>query len=99
MCVRFALEKMETCSHLYFGFDRYQEYSVKSGTRSSRSTKSSRQYRLALKIPLPPHTVILTGSKNKVQLMNPIHTELIKTVQDKNHPTFAVTTVKLVMIA
>ena len=42
-------------------------------------------------MPLPPYTVILTGSKNKVQLMNPIHTELIKSVQDKNHPTFAVT--------
>ena len=91
MFVRFALEKMETCSHLYFGFDRYQEYSVKSGTRSSRSTKSLRQYRLALKIPLPPHTVILTGSKDKVQLMNPIHTEVIETVQDKNHLTFSVT--------
>ena len=52
--VRFDLKKMGTCSHLYFGFDRYQEYSIKSGFRSSRSTKSSRQYRLALEILLPP---------------------------------------------
>ena len=63
---------------VYVVFDRYFEYSVKSATRSRRSSEyASRHHRLSLSSPLLPQKVVLTVTENKVQLINLICAELV----------------------
>ena len=80
---QYVLQKMSTCSHLNVIFDRYKDYSIKSRTRSSRAGAASR----ASDMPLPPQSVMLTGRKNKEQLIDFIVSELTYRIQGYRHPT------------
>jgi hypothetical protein len=51
-------------------FDRYNDYSIKSGTRSSRAGQASRCYILGLHTPLPSQHVTLSVKENKTQLID-----------------------------
>ena len=53
-------------------FDRYYEYSIKSGTRKSRTDtiSSDASHKLRLNTPLPIQSVVLTVTENKVQLID-----------------------------
>ena len=81
------MKKMSTCSHLNLIFDRRKDYSIKSKTRSFRAGAASREYQLSLDMPLPPQFVMLTGTRNKEQLIEFIVSELTKKVQGYKHPT------------
>ena len=51
-------------------FDRYQDFSIKSVTRTSRAGKQvSRKHKLTLNTPLPSQKVLLTVTFNKIQLI------------------------------
>lgn len=64
---------------VYLVFDRYFEYSVKSGIRSSRfGQHASRRHRLGLSSPLPPQKVTLTVTDNKLQLIDLLCVELVR---------------------
>lgn len=54
-------------SDVHLCFDRYQEYSTKSATRSARAP-SSRVHQLNLKTPLPSRDAVLKNSSNKARL-------------------------------
>ena len=86
--------KMATCSHLNLIFDRYKNCSIKSKTRSSRAGAASREYQLSLDMPMPPQSVMLTGTQNKEQLIEFIVSELTKKVQGYKHPTSLIITGK-----
>ncbi len=59
-------EKLDK-SDIYLCFDRYHEYSIKSSTRTSRST-TARVFKLNLQTTLPPRDAVLKNYTNKVQL-------------------------------
>ena len=70
-------------SDVYLVFDRYHEYSIKSGTRLSRACQhASRRHRLSLTTPLPPQLVALTVTDNKVQLIDIICQHLTAVTQE-----------------
>ncbi|CAH3121622.1 unnamed protein product [Porites lobata] len=71
------LKKLED-SDVYLIFDRYPDYSTKSVTRDARECTASRVFQLSEQAPLPPQNVILTVSKNKVQLMSMICSNITK---------------------
>ena len=75
-------------------FDRYCEYSIKSGTRCSRKAQVSREHQLCLSSPLPPQQVALTVPKNKTQLIDMICDEVVSTVELLNLPNSLVVTGK-----
>ena len=68
----------------YLIFDRYFDFSIKSGTRAARAgDEGSRRHRLQLHTPLPPQTVVLTVTENKVQVIDLICQDLIQKAQDE----------------
>jgi len=68
----------------YLIFDRYFDFSIKSGTRAARAgEEASRRHRLQLHTPLPPQTVVLTVTENKVQVIDLICQDLIQKAQDE----------------
>ena len=68
----------------YLIFDRYFDFSIKSGTRAARAgDEASRRHRLQLHTPLPPQTVVLTVTENKVQVIDLICQDLIQKAQDE----------------
>ena len=91
---QYVVKKMSTCSHLNLIFDCYKDFSIKSKTRSSRAGAASREYQLSLDMPLPPQSVMLTGTRNKEQLIEFIVSELTKKVQGYKHPTSLIVTGK-----
>ena len=63
-------------------FDRYYDYSIKSGTRYSRAGKqASRQHALNMSTPLPPQMVVLIVTENKKQLIDMICHQLLERKQ------------------
>ncbi|CAH3142606.1 unnamed protein product [Porites lobata] len=74
---KFLVKKLED-SGVYLIFDRYPDYSTKSVTRDARECTASRVFQLSEQAPLPPQNVILTVSKNKVQLMSMICSNITK---------------------
>ena len=70
-------------SDIYVDFDRYNDFSIKSCTRTGRAgDKASRSHTLRLESPLPPQHVILTVTSNKVQLIAFICEALIETARN-----------------
>ena len=58
----------------YIVFDRYFDKSIKAAMRTERAGKhGSRQHQLTLDTPLPPQTVCLSVTHNKVQLISLFH--------------------------
>ena len=58
---------------MYLIFDRYYEYSIKSGTRKSRmSKKSGTAHKFKLSTPLPSQQLVFTVTENKAQLIDMI---------------------------
>ena len=58
---------------MYPMFDRYYEYSIKSGTRKSRmSQKSGTAHKLKFSTPLPSQQLVLTVTENEAQLIDMI---------------------------
>jgi len=65
-------------SDVFVVFDRYYEYSIKSTTRSFRSTSvASRRHILTEQTPLPSQHVVLSVTQNKKQLISIICERLI----------------------
>ena len=56
-------------------FDRYNK-SIKNATRCQRAYKAAREYKLTMNAPLPQQQVVLSVTKNKVQLIELICEEL-----------------------
>ncbi len=57
-------------SDVHLVFDRYHDYSIKSGARQERAGQyASRCHQLSLQTPLPPQKVVLTVTRNKIQLI------------------------------
>lgn len=74
---KFLVKKLKD-SDVYLIFDRYPDYSTKSVTRDARECTASRVFQLSEQAPLPPQNVILTVSKNKIQLMSMICSNITK---------------------
>eukprot|EP00745_Piridium_sociabile_P037812 TRINITY_DN68984_c0_g1_i6.p1 TRINITY_DN68984_c0_g1~~TRINITY_DN68984_c0_g1_i6.p1 ORF type:complete len:1121 (+),score=248.01 TRINITY_DN68984_c0_g1_i6:81-3443(+) len=68
-------EKLDK-SDIYLCFDRYHEYSIKSSTRTSRST-TARVFKLNLQTPLPPRDAVLKNYTNKVQLNKLLYEQIL----------------------
>lgn len=78
--VSYTLSKVRACD-VYLIFDRYYDYSIKSGTRTSHAgEQASRHHRLRPDSPLPPQHVILTVTENKVQIIDIICQQLLERV-------------------
>ena len=70
-------------SEVYLVFDRYYDYSIKSGTRSGRAgQEASRHHKLNMTTPLPPQQVLLNVTANKTQLIDIICEQLLDQVRD-----------------
>jgi hypothetical protein len=79
---KYILEKLSE-QDVYLVFDRYYNYSIKSGTRNSRAGKyASRLHKLTAATPLPPQNVVLTVKENKVQIIDLICGQLIQIAKD-----------------
>ena len=77
----YILEKL-SCSDIYLVFDRYHDYSIKSGTRSCRAgSQASRRHKLGLNTLLPSQNIILNVSESKVQLIDMICEQLLLRVK------------------
>jgi hypothetical protein len=63
---------------VYLVFDRYRDFSTKSGTRGAREAGASRVHHLKLKTTLPAQKVALTVTENKKKLIQLIFEELCK---------------------
>ncbi len=92
--VKHITSKLKSSTRVHIIFDRYCEYSIKSGTRCSRKAPDSREHQLCLSSPLPPQDVALTVTKNKIQLIAMICDELVSSVALLNLPNSFVVTGK-----
>ena len=63
--VKYVKGKLKGGTRVHEIFDRYCEYSIKSGTRCSRKAQVSREHHLCLSSPLPPQHVALTVTKKQ----------------------------------
>ena len=71
-------------SDVYLVFDRYHDFSIKSGTRLARAGQQARRrHRLNHQTPLPPQLVVLSVTENKVQLIELICQNLIDVSQQR----------------
>ena len=61
---------------VYLVFDRYEDFSTKSSTRTSRMAEGCKVYQLSLMSPLPSQKVALTITQNKKQLIDIICKDL-----------------------
>ena len=64
-----------TDGHMYVIFDRYNT-SIKDATRCQQACEAAREYKLTINVPLPQQQVVLSVTKNKVQLIDLICEEL-----------------------
>jgi hypothetical protein len=74
--VKQRIQKLLQDYDVYLVFDRYRDFSTKSGTRGAREAGASRVHRLKLKTTLPAQKVALTVTENKKQLIQIIFEEL-----------------------
>ena len=74
--VKHVTSKLKGSTRVHVIFDRYCEYSIKHGTRCSRTPQVYREHQLCLSSPLPPQEVSLI----KTQLIDMICDELLSTV-------------------
>ena len=69
----YVSRRLNRCD-VYLIFDRFYEYSIKSGTRKSRmSQKSDTAHKLKLSTPLPLQQLVLTITEKKAQLIDMIN--------------------------
>ena len=62
--IKFIFEKL-SISNLYPVFDRYYDFSIKSGTRKGRAgSLAARHHKIRLDTPLPSQKVILNVTEN-----------------------------------
>ena len=61
---------------IYLVFDRYEDFSTKSSTRTSRMAEGCKVFQLSLTSPLPSQKVTLTITQNKKQLIDIICKDL-----------------------
>ncbi len=92
--VKHITSKLKGSTQVHIIFDRYCEYSIKSGIRCSCKAQVSRENQLCLSSPLPPQDVALTVTKNKIQLIDMICDELVSSVALLNLPNSCVVTGK-----
>lgn len=92
--IKYVTGKLKGNCRVHVIFDRYLEYSAKSGTRCSRATPVSREHQLSLNSPLPPQQIVLTVTKNKIQLIDMICDMLTSTVKGLGNPNSLVITGK-----
>ncbi len=93
--VKYVKGKLKGGTRVHVIFNRYCEYSIKSGTRCSHKAQVSREHLLCLSSPLPPQEVALTLTKNQTQLIDMICDELVSTVELLNLPNSLVVTGKI----
>ena len=69
-------------------FDRYYDYSTKSGTRIARVKSACRSHNLSRYTQLPPQNMILTNTANKMQIIDIIcrPTNIVSKAQVKCSP-------------
>ena len=79
-------------SDVYLIFDRYNEDSIKKDTRQSRAKSGSRTYKLNMSSPLPSQSVILSVTKNKIQIIECIIQTLIEIAVERSHKNKLVVT-------
>ena len=78
--LQYILEKL-SYSDVYIVFDRYHDYSIKSGTRSCRAgSQASRWHKVSPNTPLPSQKVILNVTENKVKVIDLICEQLLDRV-------------------
>lgn len=84
----------------YLIFDRYFDFSIKSGTRTVRAgDEASRRHRLQLYTLFPPQKVVLTVTENKVQVTDLICQNLIQKAQDEpNEHSLVITSTESVPV-
>ena len=68
-------EKLKS-GDVYLVFDRYENFSTKSSTRTSRMAEGCKVFQLCPTAPLPSQKVTLTITRNKKQLINIICKDL-----------------------
>ena len=73
--VKYATNKMHCYRRTHVIFDRYNT-SIKDATRCQRACEAAREYKLTMNAPLPQQQVVLSVTKNKVQLIDMICEEL-----------------------
>ena len=73
--VKYATNKMHCYRRTHVIFDRYNT-SIKDATRCQRACEAAREYKLTMNAPLPQQQVVLSVTKNKVQLIDLICEEL-----------------------
>ena len=73
--VKYATNKMHCYRRTHVIFDRYN-MSINDATRCQRACEAAREYKLTMNIPLPQQQVVLSVTKNKVQLIDLICEEL-----------------------
>ena len=79
----YVLGKTKYCD-VYLVFDRYYDFSIKSGTRLARASQSaSRCHMFTVSTPLPPQKVCLTVTENKMQLIELICQHLISITREQ----------------
>ncbi|MES9884040.1 MAG: hypothetical protein ABW185_24600 [Sedimenticola sp.] len=67
-------------------FDRYYDYSTKSGTRAARGKAACRSHKLNRQTQLPPQNTVLTNTANKTQIIDLICTDIVSRAQVKCAP-------------
>ena len=95
--VKYVKGKLNVGTRVHVIFDRYCEYSIKSGTRCSRKAQVSRDHQLCLSFPLPPQQVALNVTKKQQQkkLIDMICDEFVSTVELLNLSNSLVVTGKI----
>ena len=73
--VKYATNKMHCYRRTHVIFVRYNT-SIKNATRYQRACEAAREYKLTMNAPLPQQQVVLSVTKNKVQLIYLICDEL-----------------------
>lgn len=81
-------------SDVYLIFDRYHEFSIKTGTRTARKQGASRVHQLSMNTVLPAQNVALTVTENKLQLIHHITEYLIRMTSDRGFTNRLVVTSK-----
>lgn len=65
-------------------FDRHFDFSIKNATQAARAgDEASRRHKLQLHTPLPPQTVVLAVTQNKIQVIDLICQNLTQKVQEE----------------
>ena len=68
------IEQRLKTEDVYLIFDKYEDFSIKSSTRTSRGIKGCRVFKLSSIAPWPSQKLALTVTENKKQFINIILT-------------------------